>query len=78
MSKVTWSVPQRQKAIEDRLRSTYGGMMLIKDVMIEIRLKDYKPANDWLDGIPYAVVNGMKKWLVDDVAKKIYQSIITP
>ena len=78
MSKVTWNIPQRQKAIEEDLRGRYGGMMTLKDIQQEITASHPYTAKAWLGDTPAVNVNNRKKWMVGDIAKKIYQSIVTP
>lgn len=77
MPRVTWNVSPEQLALEEELRSRYGGMMTATDVQRELSFAHHKPTEDWLRDVPYTEVNNRKRWRVRFVAEKIYKNTHT-
>lgn len=76
MPKITWNIPQEQRALVEELRGRYGGMMSRSDVMAEIGCSSARSTDMWLAGLPYVQVNKRKKWRVDAIAKHIYENTV--
>jgi len=77
MPKLT-RAPESQKALADELRKLYGVCLTLVQVGDAIGAKSKDTTKKWLDDMPYATINGRKKWLVYDVAKKINDSRVVP
>lgn len=69
---------EQQKLFAEELRQLYGGALTLAQVgkTIGARSKDTQRA--WTKDVPYVMINGRKKWLVSDVAKKICDSRVEP
>ncbi len=66
---------QREKAAE--LRERYGrGAISSKEFGQELGLSDRETVEIWLEGVPFHRLEGSKKkhYLVEDVAKRMYET----
>lgn len=77
MPKITRAT-ESQKYIADELRKIYGGALTLAQVKETIGAKSANTARAWVENIPYVVINGRKKWLTSDIAKKIDDARIEP
>ncbi|MGI5985014.1 MAG: hypothetical protein ACOX7O_04090 [Oscillospiraceae bacterium] len=60
-----------QRAMADDLRKLYGGAMTLTQIGESIGVDSPHTARKWAADIPYCVINGRKKYLVGDVARKL-------
>lgn len=64
-------MPERQKQFADELRNTYGGMLTLKQVGEVIGITHPQTIKKFAQDIPAVDINGRKKWMAADVARKI-------
>ena len=64
-------VPQYVRDYADELRKNYGGMMTISDIAVELGNVALSTAYRFIEGATYYNVNGRRRWMVTEVAKKI-------
>lgn len=67
-------VPDRQREIENSLRSNYGGSLTIGDLCDLLHTKERRTASGFMEGLPYFTVGKRKRWRAEDVAKRIYEN----
>lgn len=60
-----------QRALADDLRKQYGGAMTLTQVGESLGTNSPHTARKWTADIPYYLINGRKKYLVGDVARKL-------
>lgn len=60
-----------QRVLADDLRKLYGGSMTLAQVGESIGANSPHTTRKWAADIPYCVINGRKKYLVGDVARKL-------
>lgn len=73
MPKVNFLVPPGQLEIENDLRRRYGGMMTASSIGRELGIVDHKSYEEWLNDVPFVLVNGRKRYRVAAVAEKLYR-----
>ena len=67
-------IPQTERDISDALRSMYGGMMTLTDIGQELGISHRDSIVRWITGMPCVKINGRKKWMVKDVARRINEN----
>ena len=65
--------PQHVRDYADELRKNYGGMMTISDIAVELGNVALSTAYRFIEGATCYTVNGRRRWMVTDVAKKILE-----
>lgn len=60
-----------EDAIADEIRRNYGGMLSVNDLMRFLNVNDRRTAQKFVSDVPYYDVNGRRKWMASDVARKV-------
>lgn len=67
----------RQAEIEEDLRERYTGLMSLADIGKELGIH-YRPSIErFMKGIPAYEVNGIRRWRIQDLAKRIADCEVT-
>ena len=69
----TLGVPTAQRELEEVIKAQYGNMLSAIDVGRFLGLTHHKSYEGWLENVKAYVVNGRKKYMAFDVAKKLYE-----
>lgn len=63
-----------EDAIADEIRRNYGGMMSTADIARFLNVKDGRTVQKFVADIPFYDVNGRRKWMASDVARKMAEA----
>lgn len=66
-------VPEMQRDLEDTIKLKFGNMLTAVDVGRFLGLEHHKSYEKWLKDVRVFVVNGRKRYMAADVAKKLYE-----
>ena len=69
----TLGVPTAQRELEEVIKAQYGNMLSAIDVGRFLGLKHPSAYESWLTNVKHYIVNGRKKYMAADVAKKLYE-----
>lgn len=66
-------VPTAQRELEEVIKVQYGNMLSATDVGRFLGLAHHSAYESWLANVKHYIVNGRKKYMAADVAKKLYE-----
>lgn len=64
---------ERQREIVEILRRDYATLLTLADVGRIIGTTDQRTTKKYVEGLRTTDVNGRRKWLIDDIARRIYE-----
>lgn len=66
-----------QIALEEELRSRYGGSMTLTDLCTELGVKSTKTGRAWVSGMKAMNVNGKLRYRCADIAERMAAQMVT-
>ena len=66
-------VPDKQRELENIIKEQFGNMLTAIDVGRFLGMKHHTAYENWLGDVKHYTVNGRKKYMAFDVAKKLYE-----
>ena len=73
MPRVRLGVPSKQRELENIIKEQFGNMLTAIDVGRFLGLKHQHSYEKWLSDVNSFCVNGRKRYMAADVAKKLYE-----
>lgn len=71
MPKISKPLSQKIRITADYIRHDYGGMLSVTQVTKLLGMRNRKSADKWLADVDYININGRKRYMALDLAKKI-------
>ena len=71
MPKISRPLSQQIRITADYIKHDYGGMLSVTQVAKLLGMRNRKSADKWLADVDYININGRKRYMALDLAKKI-------
>ena len=71
MPKISKPLSQQIRITADYIKRDYGGMLSVTQVAKLLGMRNRKSADKWLADVDYININGRKRYMALDLARKI-------